>query len=142
MRRLIWKLLYPIAVLSHRIFGTSYKWVNVGIGAWNRESFDPLWQHRWYGEEIADLPVSVNLCGARHEVAVSEGLVVFRSRDYWTRVEFTRDPHDRYGFLWYVTIIGNVPATTVENAYQWVKAVYGGSHELKRPALRNSVEAK
>lgn len=128
--------MYPLALVGHKLFGLSYKWVNVGIGAWRRDSFDPLWQHRWYGDEIDAMPDSVNLCGCRYDVSVAEGLVLFVSRDYCTRLCFERDPHDRYGFLWYLDGSNHVAVCHVVQAYEWIEAVYGGSHELKRPAVK------
>lgn len=134
-RRLLWMALYPFARVAYRLFGLSYKWVNVGIGAWQRNSFDELWHHEWYGDEITFMPAQVNLNGSMHEVRVHEGLVTFVSRDWYTRLTFERDPHDRYGFLWYYEG-PRVAASHFDKAYRWVKAVYGGSHELKRPAVQ------
>ena len=141
LRRLWWRIVYPFAVVAHRCFGTSYVWVNVAMGAWMTPAtgFGPMWHWRWYGQSIDKIPASVNLRGIRYRVAVSEGLVVFAASDGVAgRIEFTRDPHDRYGFLWYLAISGPTPAGHCEEAYDWVKAVYGGSHERKRPALRRA----
>ena len=134
-------MIYPFAQIAHKLFGMSYKWVNVGIGAWHREYFDQLWHHRWYGDVIETMPHDANLCGIRYEVSVSEGLVTFVERHCsGTRLTFERDPHDQYGFLWYYSGSNHVPASHFEQAYQWVKAVYGGSHELKKPALRETTK--
>lgn len=136
VRRWFWRTAYPFCLVAHKAFGLSYLWVNVGIAAWHREHFDALWRHRWFGDAIAAMPASVNLCGIRYEVSVSEGLVQFVNRDLGiTRLCFERDPHDRYGFMWYYDGEQRVSACHLETAYEWIKAVYGGSHELKRPAL-------
>lgn len=131
MRRLLWKLAYPFTRMAHRLFGLSYKWVNVGKAAWHRERFDPLWHYEWFGDEIPEMPEHVNVCGIMYCVSVSEGLVSFRSRDSWSRMEFTRDPHDPYADLWYFEHSGHLPATHIDTAYRMVRAVYGGSHERK-----------
>lgn len=135
VQRLWWRCAYPFARAGHRLFGLSYKWVNAGIGAWHRDLFDPLWQHEWYGDEIPAMPPRVNLRGSMYDVSIHEGMVTFVDRDSFTRLTFERDPHDRYGFLWYYEGSGRVAATHLEHAYKWIKAVYGGSHELKRPAI-------
>jgi len=135
LRRRFWQVAYPFARLANKWFGASYKWVNVGIGAWHPELFDGLWHHRWYGQELTTLPESVNLNGIRYETTVSEGLVMFTNRDFGTaKLCFTRDPHDVHGVLWYYEGSA-VPASHVETAYNWVKAVYGGSFEKKRLPL-------
>ncbi len=137
MRRLAWKLAYPFCLIGHKFFGIRYKWVNIGIAAWNPESFDPLWHWQWFGDSIDEMPESVNLCGIRYRVTVAEGMVQFRESPFnGTVFRFERDPFDKYGFLWYFEGRGRVPSSHVEVAYEWVKAVYGGSHDLKRPATK------
>ena len=140
--RLLWRLAHPFCVAGHKVFGLSYKWVNVSRAAWHRELFDPLWHHRLFGDEIQAMPDDVNLCGIRYNVTVAEGLIQFVSRDLHSRLMFERDPHDRYGFLWYYQGHGHVPVCHVCRAYEWVEAVYGGSHDLKRPAVRPFVQAE
>lgn len=140
IRRFSWRFAYPFCRILHR-FGLSYKFVNIGIAAWNRESFNPLWHHKYFGDEITNMPESVNLCGILYHVAVSEGLVKFSSRDTWSFISFTRDPF-AMEFLWYVELVGRVPASHVERAYEWIKAVYGGSFELKRPAIRGTTKGE
>lgn len=136
LRRLFWKCAYPFCRIGHKLFGLSYKWVNVGIAAWHGEYFDALWHWRWFGDSIDQMPDEVNLCGIVYRTTVAEGLVQFsESHCSGTRLCFERDPHDQYGFLWYYEGSQRVPACHWEEAYAWVKAVYGGSHELKRPAL-------
>jgi hypothetical protein len=136
VRRWVWRLAYPFCRAANKLFGLSYLWVNVGIAAWHRESFDALWHHQWFGDPIAEMPESVILCGIRYRVSVAEGLVQFINADCGTgeSLRFERDPHDRYGFLWYYDGT-RVAASHFEQAYEWIKAVYGGSHEVKRPAL-------
>lgn len=136
LRRRAWQCVYPLAKLGHLWFGLSYKWVNVGIGAWHADLFDPLWQHRWYGDSVEELPASVNLNGMRYDTSVSEGLVQFVNRDFGlTRICFARDPHDQHSVLWYFEATGKVPASHIETAYNWVKAAFGGSFENKRLPL-------
>lgn len=139
--RLCWRLAYPFAWLSHRCFGTSYAWVNAGYGAWltPETGFGPMWHWRWYGEPVTAIPERVNLCGIAYRVTVAEGLVLFRCDDGMsaTRMEFTRDPYDRYGFMWYAEIRGRCAVSHLEAASEWVKAVYGGSHEMKRRPVRD-----
>lgn len=134
MRRLFWRIAYPVTIAAHKLFGLSYRWVNVGKAAWltPETGFGALWHYRWFGNEIRELPSHVILSGLRHTVSVHEGLVVFVSDMSSGRIEFTRDPHDQYAFLWYIATNGSVPACHVEDAIQWVDAVYGGSHEIKR----------
>lgn len=146
MRRMLWRLAYPFALAAHRWFGASYTWVNVGRGAWHTPStaFDPLWHWRWYGTPIDSMPPSVNLCGIVYRVSVAEGLVLFIATDGMSgnRMEFTRDPHDQHDHLWLLSLGGVTPATHVQKAYEWVKAVFGGSFDKKRPPLRqaNAIE--
>ena len=135
MRRWLWRSVYPMAVVANRVFRLDYKWVNIGIGAWRRESFDPLWHHERYGDAIDAMPSQVNLCGIMYQVTVKEGMVTFVNRDAWSRLTFERDPHDRYGFMWYYEGTGRVAASHIDMAYRWIRAVFGGSHELKRPAI-------
>jgi hypothetical protein len=143
--RILWRIAYPFAY-SLNLFGwLSYKWVNVSKSAWitSETGFGELWHYEWFGDEIDAIPERVVLCGIGYRVAVSEGLVVFREACGMSaaRIEFRRDPHDQYGFLWYLELNGCVSASHVEEAYKWVKAVYGGSHERKRPAIRVSQDA-
>jgi len=137
MRRITWRFLYPFTLLLHKIFGLSYKWVNVGIGAWRRDLFDLLWHYEWYGDKIEELPESVILCGIRYHTVAREGLVQFFNNDMGvTRLQFERDPYDNCGALWYY--VGGkrkeVPVAHIDKAYRWLIAVYGGSHEMKRDA--------
>lgn len=130
---------YPFVVVANKC-GLSYKWVNVVRSAWITADtgFGPLWHFRWFGDEIKAMPDRVILCGIGYRVSVSEGLVLFKCDDGMsgTRLEFTRDPHDKYGFLWYVNLVGSCPGCHLEAAYEWVKAVYGGSHEIKKAPIR------
>ena len=136
MKRLFWQCAYPVCLLCHKLFGLSYLWVNVDIAAWYPKYFDPLWHHEWFGDEIKRLPDYIILCGIGYRTSVSDGLVQFICDDGMSnnRLRFDRDPHDSYGFLWYCDGVGRVPAPHWDCAYRWVKAVYGGPHELKRPA--------
>lgn len=134
VRRAFWMLAYPFCLIGNK-FGASYKWVNVGKGAWHPEWFDPLWHWRWYGTQIEQMPETVNLCGIRYHVSVAEGLVTFVDRVSGTRLSFERDPHDRYADLWYCDPGRRFPATHFREAYEWIQAVYGGSHVKKRAAV-------
>ena len=128
-RRLFWRCAYPVARLAH-LFGASYKWVNVGRAAWHRESFDPLWHHEWFGDPIAALPDQVALCGVAYNVAVAEGTVVFTTAypfmGYPKRLVF-----ERRTYLWYADVCSGIPVVHVLQAYQWIAAVYGGSHVIR-----------
>lgn len=136
MRRLFWRLSLPFVIVANKL-GASYKWVNVARSAWAHASHNDLWHYRWFGDRIDMMPDFVNLCGTMYRVTVAEGLVSFRCDDGMsaTRIEFRRDPHDQYGFLWYSEVNGNFPACHYERAYEWIKAVYGGSHEIKQKPL-------
>lgn len=142
MKRLFWRIACPFVLLAHR-FGASYKWVNVVRSAWTTadQGYGKLWHHRWFGDAIDSIPNRVVLCGIGYRVAVSEGLVVFNCDDGMsaTRIAFARDPYDAYGFLWYVEINGPCPACHMEAAHSWVTAVFGGSHEIKKAPLRESL---
>jgi hypothetical protein len=141
VRRFFWRMAYPFVIVANK-FGASYKWVNVVKSAWMtaETGFGPLWHYRWFGDEIAAIPDRVVLCGIGYRVSVAEGLVLFKCDDGMsvTRIEFTRDPHDKYGFLWYVNVGGACPGCHLEQAYEWVKAVYGGSHQIKKLPLASS----
>jgi hypothetical protein len=137
MRRAFWMIIYPFAVLANRVFGASYKWVNVGHGAWHRDRFDALWHCRWYGTPIPALPSLVNLCGILYSASAHEGLVTFRPE--WVhqlptwRICFRRD--DIAGHvIWYVELGQELAAPHVIAAYEWVEAVFGGSFEFRSAA--------
>jgi hypothetical protein len=134
MRRFVWRLMYPFACVANRWAGLSYKWVNVSVAAWHREWFDPLWHHEWFGDPIPALPDYVVLCGIGHRTSVSDGLVQFINDDMGGRIAFERDPHDPHSHLWYVTTTRPTSAGQVDQAYRWVRAVFGGSFEKKRAA--------
>lgn len=136
MRRLFWMVAYPLAYLAHRIVGASYKWVNVGHGAWRRDRFDALWHWEWYGTPVPALPDRVNLCGILYSAAEHEGLVTFtpewiHQRPDW-RITFRRDSIEQAS-VWYVEVGGEIAAPHVREAYQWVCAVFGDSFESRRP---------
>ena len=139
MRRLFWRCVYPIAVVTHRLFGTSYKWVNVGKSAWMRPEtgYGALWHYQWFGDPIAAMPSKVNLCGIGYRVSVAEGLVLFCCDDGMsaTQFRFERDPHARMTDLWYCEAVGMFSASHFDKAYTWVRAVYGGSFEIKAKPL-------
>jgi len=52
VRRLFWKIATPFVRVANRLGWLSYKWVNVCFAACDRNSFDPLWQYEWFGDEI------------------------------------------------------------------------------------------
>lgn len=132
-RRAFWFLASPVAWALHRAGLCSYKWVNVCHGARHRDRFDPLWQHRWYGEPIPALPEHVVLCGIGYEAAAAEGTVTFYDPCTHSRITFDRDPHDRFADQWTVTISGTLSMTAVHvrEAYAWVCAVFGDSFTHK-----------
>lgn len=129
--RLFWRLAYPCCRIAFHVFGASYKWVNYGYGAWHPELYDPIWHHQHYADELLGLPDRVNIRGMGYAATAVEGLVIFRSRDCGSTITFDRDPHDQHAQLWYVKLNGNVPADHVEEAYRWVKGLFGGSFEKK-----------
>ena len=131
MRRLFWRVVSPLVRLANKAGWLSYKWCNVCIASWDRNSFDQLWQYEWFGDEIPIIPLNVNICGMGYAVSYHEGLVKFSRRDGWTFITFMRDPHDVHAHLWYIDLRGNVPASHVDVAYNWVRAVHGGSFEKK-----------
>lgn len=132
-------MLYPFAWIGNKWLGLSYKWVNVAYAAWHPELYNPIWHYQWFGDAIEEMPDKVNLCGTMYDVTVSEGLVQFVNREMViTRISFERDPHDKYAELWYCSYAGSfnkVPASDLERAYEWIKAVYGGSFEVKSTPL-------
>lgn len=135
-RRAFWILATPFVAVAHRFKWCSYAYVNYCIGARNPHLFNPLWQHRHYGAPIARMPDEVILGGIMFDVAVSEGTVTFVTEfgPLRTRMSFYRDPHDRYADMWYVELSGQNCASHVTDAYAWIKAVFGGSHEHKNKA--------
>ena len=138
MRRLFWRIFYPFAIVANK-FGTSYKWVNVGMSAWMKpaDGFGPLWHYEWFGDVVEQMPARVNLCGIGYRVSVAEGLVLFRRDDGMsaTQFRFERDPHDRHSDLWYCEAVGRFSASHFDKAYRWVQAVYGGSFKIKKKPL-------
>lgn len=123
----------------------SYKWMNVCHSAWQPNSFDKLWQYQWFGDPIEKLPAYVNLCGIVYKTVVTEGLVLFKADNGMTgtNIAMERDPHAKYSFMWYMNYektFQKVAMAHVERAYDWVKAVYGGSHEMKQAPLPESRE--
>lgn len=132
MRRLFWRIATPFIRVANRLSWLSYKWVNVCISAWDENSFDPLWQYEWFGKEVLIIPPNVNICGIGYTATYHEGLVKFSSRDSWTFISFTRDPHDVHAHLWYVELTGHVPAGHVDVAYRWVRSVRGGSFDKRK----------
>lgn len=135
MRRFLWRCATPAVYLAHRAGWCSYEWVNVCHGAWRRDRFDPLWHHERYGDPIETLPDTTILCGIRYDVQAHEGLVVFRCDWSARTVVFERDDHDPFADLWYAEINGRVPASHVDMAYRWIRAVFGGSHVRKRSTV-------
>lgn len=123
----------PFCFVAYKL-GASYYWVNRCRGAWNRNSFDQLWQHKHYGDPITEMPKEVVLHGILFRVVVSDGLVQFiEVMGIGTnRIMFERDPHSRHAFMWYCEISHQMPACYIIRAYEWVEAVYGGSHNIKR----------
>ena len=134
MRRWFWRLMYPFAGLASGLGLISCKWKNAGYFAWT-ERRGGFYEYRWFGEVPERIPDSVSLGGIPYRVTVAEGLVSFRNNSgvSSTRIEFRRDPHDQYAFLWYSTVSGEFAVCHFERAYDWVKAVYGGSHVIKKP---------
>lgn len=131
MLRLLWRMAYPLCLIANKC-GASYKWVNVGYGAWHPELFDELWHWEWYGTPIKAMPSSVNLGGHHWKVNCHEGLVQFIDEDFMCRpFHFERDPHDVHAHLWRLHCDGPAWASTVDYAYRWVQAVFGGSFEKK-----------
>lgn len=132
MRRLFWVFVTPLVRLANKFGWLTYKWVNVCLSASDPNSFDRLWQYEWFGDEIAIIPPQVNICGMMYRADYhDEGLIKFSCRDGWTFIMFTRDPHDIHAHLWYVELTGHVPASHVDIAYRWVRAVHGGSFQKK-----------
>lgn len=136
VKRIFWAAVSPVVWALHRVGLCSYKWVNVCIGARHPQSFDALWQHRWYGAAIPSLPDEVVLCGILYATAVAEGTVTFFESFAKTRITFDRDPYDTQAQLWYVTIASAtiIPASHVRAAYEWTCAVFGGSFEFRQIA--------
>lgn len=131
--RAFWMALYPFLLASNKAFGTSYKWVNIGYGAWKRDGFTPLWQYRWYGEPITSMPNTAIINGINFRIVVSDGLVQFYNKDITTeRICFERDPYEKHAFIWYVECFGRVAACHVRDSYELITAVYGGSHDIKK----------
>lgn len=133
MIRSFWVCVSPIVRLANRLRLCSYKWVNVCKGARRRESFNPLWHHRFYGTPVTRLPDEVNLCGIVYRASHSEGTVTFVEEFTRTRMTFERDHIERES-LWYFTASGRVPASHVREAHAWVNAVFGHSFEWRRAA--------
>ena len=123
--RTFWRIAYPFCIIFHKLFGLSYKWVNVGFGAWHRNQFDPLWHHRWYGDEISSIPDAVNLCGIKYVVSVylrgMRVVIRFSSDDGHTIFKLSCDlqaPHS----LWYCDSTTHVAVKHLTQAHQWVEA--------------------
>lgn len=139
IKRMFWRLAYPFALAANNLKLCSYRWVNLGHGAWRRDLFNDLWHHQHFGDEIEWMPNFVVLCGIGYRVSVAEGLVTFINRDLiHKQMNFERDPHAD-AELWYFTGSGNLPASHIQQAYDWVKAVYGGSFDRKQLPLSNTV---
>lgn len=136
-RRFLWAALSPIVWLVHRAELCSYKWVNVCHGARHPERFTALWQHHWYGEPIPALPPELALCGCPYTTAVSQGLVTFVDEFSRSRIAFERDPHDPFATMWAVSLYTSfvIPAAHVQQAYEWVCAVFGDSFEARQTAI-------
>lgn len=137
-RRLLWCVLIPVA---RWLPGRWSYWRNIAVSATGR-GFDELWHHEHFGDRIDHLPNWVNLAGIRYKTSVAEGLVQFIGDGGLggQRIQFRRDPHDPHAYLWYVQSL-EVPASHVDQAYRWIKAVYGGSHQRKKPAKAESIAA-
>lgn len=139
-KRIFWTLATPFVWLLNRCGLCSYYYVNLCTGARRRDLFDALWHYEKYGTPIGAMPSEQTLCGWGYRVATHEGLVLFRDDyDPRNRITFERDPHDSLSTLWYVTLAGRIAASHADEAYRWVKAVYGGSFD-KRPS--SSPESK
>lgn len=122
MRRVFWKIVYPICLILNKVFGLSYKWVNVSRAAWHSKSSNLLWHHEWFGDPITVLPKSVVLCGIGYETFYLEkDMVEFRHVGIGYSQLFFRKPKDTD--LWYVHTNRNVPVCHVEQAYAWLLAV-------------------
>ncbi len=139
MRRAFWVMLSPFAWIAHRVGLCSYKWVNVCHGARRRDRFDALWQYEWYGTPIGSIPEEVGLCGIGYRTAVSEGTVTFVDDVSRTRITFDRDPHDPFAAMWYLQLVSftGMPASHVDVAYRWVRAVFGGSFERRAAPIKS-----
>lgn len=130
---------YPFAIAANRLGLCSYKWVNVGHGAWRSDRFNELWHWQWYGTPIEDLPDEVILGGIMYRAAAAEGAVTFFDNVTKCRITFYRDDlaHEVMGreALWYLELSSyhQHAAAHVREAYAWVCAVFGDSHEWKRP---------
>jgi hypothetical protein len=135
-RRIAWAVLSPFVWVMNRAGFCSYAWVNVCHGARHSHRFDQLWQHRWYGAPLHALPRDVTLCGIGYVTAVAEGTVTFVDADTRARITFDRDDVERHD-MWTLLLAGTdvVPAAHVRQAYEWVCAVFGDSHEWRRSAV-------
>lgn len=91
------------------------------------------------------MPEYANLCGIMYRIQVSEGLVVFTSKDNaWgclTRISFTER-----SFCWYIEIHGShgkaVMVSHVLKAYSLVTEHLGKNHEIHWGKLDKKPEEK
>jgi hypothetical protein len=132
--RALWASLTPFVWALHRMGACSLKWVHVCLGARRPDLFNPLWHHERFGDAIPALPDEVVLCGIGYRASASEGTVVFVCDWACSRITFERDHHDPHASLWYLTIAGRIPASHVDAAYRWVRAVFGGSFTVRGAA--------
>jgi hypothetical protein len=135
MKRLFWKILYPLCRLNWKM-GGSYKWVNVGKAAWNPDFFDPLWHYEWFGDDIPAIPNKVNLCGIEYRIRVKDKCIRFSECIGGRLIEFRRNCSV---VLWSVSFTNYMPACHLDAAYRWVKAVYGDEHRIKSPIVDNTL---
>jgi len=141
MKRTFWKILFPFLYILNKLGLVSYGYRNKGLAAWRKDRFNPIVHFQYFGDSIEVMPTFVTLCAIGYNVRVSEGLVLFTeemSIASSSRISFERDPYEKCSDLWYVECKGHIPASHVVTAYDWVKAVYGGSFEYKRAPLRES----
>lgn len=131
-------MVYPFVILLHK-FGFSYKWINVSRSAWVHPTndFQLLWHYQWFGNPIEHMPPQVILNGILYRVIVAEGLVIFKCDSGMLPIKFHfyRDPYCD-SFLWVTEVRGPFPACHFESAYDWIKAVYGGPHSVKKLPIK------
>jgi hypothetical protein len=123
----------PVLWLLWRLGIVGREYWNLCVGAWNPHQFSPRWHFVHFGDPIPSLPEEVVLAGIGYTTHVHEGIVVFKSDAFFaSRIQFERDEHDAHADLWYVSVGSRaVPAVHVEQAYEWVCGVFGGSHQKR-----------
>ena len=141
MKRLIWRVLFPFCWLGNVVGFCSRAYRNKGHAAWRRDRFNPIIHYQYFGDSIAKMPERVILCGIGYIVSVSEGLVAFiEESPMWgcrSVIHFERDPYEKVQTLWRVSLQRSTAAPHVVAAYDWIKAVYGGSFEDKQKPIRS-----